>query len=79
MFASVDLPFVQYVVTTETVIHDYLIVRKCSWKRISSGIPHPQSDRYLSAVVTFPLRDVPSYIYDMTYNLHHFLLSQSLY
>jgi len=46
MFGRVDLPFVHYIVTPETLIHDYLIVPKMFLETVKFGDPPTVSQIY---------------------------------
>ena len=41
MLGRVDVPFVHYVVTHETLIHDYFIVPKMFFETVKFGDPPP--------------------------------------
>jgi len=45
MFGRVDLPFVHYIITPETLIHNYLIVTKMILETVKFGDP-PTSSQF---------------------------------
>ena len=78
MFGRVDLPFVHYIITPKTLKHNYLIVPKMFLETVKFGDPPSVSQINNCLLVTLEIRGVSSDLDGMLYNLHRYLLSQSL-
>ena len=75
---TTDLPFKYYILTSQTVIDNYLVLPKYSYNLTNSGIPAPLTDRSGLSRVGIELQDVSCCLDDTLCNRDHYLLSQLL-